>query len=265
MEEEKSENGSNVQFGDEVSDDTLEELNGLQKLLGYDKGIEKLNDFAKWIFGATSILGITGAGIAISLEKMSFIQSIMIGSSMLFLTIALFLSALALTPVFLHYRDNSIESMQNQIEKKLIKGRGIKLKIAGFSFAFAILLSGLSPMITKFNYTIVKEKIKITSDVVSDTIFAYNVECISIAPGSMVELRLLGYKNKVGTELIKKSAFADEFGKYNVSSGYQFKKNNNDSILLNIKWVSINEVRHDSLTVLSKKPVVISPAKKGKK
>lgn len=61
MKENKNEE-SQIVIGEPVPEGYIDELKELKSVVSYEKGIAKTEDFAKWVFTSSSIIGVLGAG-----------------------------------------------------------------------------------------------------------------------------------------------------------------------------------------------------------
>lgn len=240
------------------------ELAELKTTINYKESIKKIEAYATWILTGTTVTGIAGVATTMGFEKMGMLQSIFVGISLVFMSVALGNAVLAKTPSLLSIHLDEVASYKDELNK-LIKAKGKKIGLVGLFYALALFFAGVSPLVSKIGNTDEKEKVKIISNITDGTSYDYKVECINIAPEGLVEMRLQGFQKGTVKNLNVKTGFADEFGKYSEAVNYLMKQNKYDSVLLNIKWNSVRGTLHDSVVTFYKKPLPKDPVKKGKK
>ena len=120
--------------GEDVTKEDLRKIIELRKILSYKNSIDKIDTFAKWIFSSSSIIATLGIGFSkVYLNNFNNTGLLLFGLSIFILTIVLFITVYAITPIFFKYNPNSINSMKKIVEKKLTINRGIKIRIAGIT------------------------------------------------------------------------------------------------------------------------------------
>jgi hypothetical protein len=202
-------------IGTPVDAERKEDLLNLKKSLDYEKGISKIDNQAKWIFTASSIVGTLAAGISnYSYSKLTPIGDILYTVSLLFLTVALVLASHTLIPVKLSFNPNSIESMKQEIENKLLKKRGQKIIIASYLFSCSILLAGLSPVVSK--YDIPKNETRVNHFFKLEVFKNLNcgVEAIHLRPNSLIQYKINAFKEESVDCLYKEVENANEVGEF---------------------------------------------------
>ena len=186
--------------GENVSEELEKEVQTYQSILSYEASIKKIDEFTKWIFSASSIVAALGAGFSsVYFNNLEGISILLFGISILLINFVLSLSAFAYAPIIFTYNPNKINILKYIIEKYLIRRRGLQIRIAGILFALAILLAGLSPLITKVLYN--KSSLNVNYEYLNNSKVKISFSGQKLKPNSQLAINMFIVKNKKSVKI----------------------------------------------------------------
>jgi hypothetical protein len=130
-----------------LSKEELEDVTELRLLLSPSETVRVLDDFARWVFASTAVVGTLAAGFGLSgLDDLSERGRNVFAAAVMSVAMSLVLATLARIPKRLDVNRFSPESMQDALRQMVVL-RGRLLAGAGILFAVALLLAGLAPVL----------------------------------------------------------------------------------------------------------------------
>lgn len=142
---------SNPIKGRSVSNTEIAQLNELKALFKPEVGMKRVEDFAKWLFGGTTIIATLGAGLSnVVFGQLVGYGKLVFSLAILFFGLSLACAAVCLAPKWVDVNLNSRDLMQLGVIEKFKYQRGF-LIIATVSFSFALLLAALAPFVSSLS------------------------------------------------------------------------------------------------------------------
>jgi hypothetical protein len=130
-----------------VSKEELDDFSELRSLLRPSETVRVLDDFARWLFASTAVVGTLAAGFGLSgLDALSQRGRNVFAAAVISVALSLVLATVARIPKRLDVDRFSPESMQDALTEMVVL-RGRLLAAAGMLFALALLLAGLAPVL----------------------------------------------------------------------------------------------------------------------
>lgn len=126
--------------------DEVAEYEQLRKLVSREQSLAQLDDFAKWLFPTSAVVGTLGASFGVSgANSLTGTGRALFGWAVGCVAASLALSALARMPLRGCVYIFSRESLASHVDR-VVSIRGVLLTVAGILFASGLLLAGLSPL-----------------------------------------------------------------------------------------------------------------------
>lgn len=140
--------GETAVTGSPVSQEFSQDFDELRSLLRPSESVKVLDEFSRWLFATTAVVGTLGAAFGISgLNDLSGTGKRLFATAVLCLGVSLALAALARAPRKVFVNRYSLESMQDTLGR-LVKFRQRVLTGAALLFAAALVLAGLAPLLS---------------------------------------------------------------------------------------------------------------------
>src|SRR5262249_4435075 len=123
------------------------QLEDLRSLFKPDQGLKHLDDFAKWLFATTAIVGTLGAAFSNkAFDELTGIGKVTFAFAVVALGVSLAAAALSVAPKWVTFNPYSRDSMSSAIQQ-IYSRRRLFLYIAAPAFATALILAAVSPLL----------------------------------------------------------------------------------------------------------------------
>lgn len=246
----------NIIYGEPPPPGYEEELKELESVVSYEKSILKLEDFGKWLFTSSSIIGVLGAGFSVAgFTNMNWLGRIFFFVSLFCITICLATSAFALSPKLVNYRQSSVDSIKGVIEENIIKSKGIKLRVSGILFSLAILFAGLTSLTSQIIITPNTPYVHLAHEYLNDNI-TFSIAARNIYPHKALTIAAYSYYRGKNDLLYHSSEYPISSGEFDKKILLQknYKPFSFDSIFVSISWYTgINASKDTVYKILSMK------------
>jgi len=207
-----------IQKGRPVSPAEIEQMVELQKIFKPEAGMKRLEDFAKWLFGSTTIIATLGTGFSwITIANLNNTGKFFFGLALILVGISLALAALSLAPFWVTINPNSRDSMNDAVEKQFSYRRA-RIKSASVCFATGLVFAAFAPLSPAFiSYLgIYNPNTMITYNLDADGKFAANYTASGLRPRSYVEVELQAENPHTKMIMPKRRAVVDLYGNVSV-------------------------------------------------
>ena len=250
----------NIPFVIENSDDSQEiigspppedydkNLIDLRKQTSLENSLANLNNFGKWLFSSSSVIGVIAAGYSIAgFASLNFWGNIIFYLGLLLITVCLFISALALSPKEKNSNPNSLTSLRNMIEE-IIHFKWVKLRAAGFLFAFAILFAGIAPLISILSSPAKAQYFRISNEILNDNV-TVSISTKNISTKNPVEIGTQSYFAKQKKTINNLVEYPNSNGELNLKFSLLVKDKTFpfDSINVLAHWFNSNNIKKDTV------------------
>jgi hypothetical protein len=123
----------------------IQQLSDLQALFKPGASLQRIDDFSKWIFASTTIVGTLGAAFSnTAFHALVGVGRVFFAVAVLLIGLSLSLATVALVPRWGYANPASMESMLTAVDQN-IKARKRPLQVATACFALALALAGTAP------------------------------------------------------------------------------------------------------------------------
>jgi hypothetical protein len=201
-------NGEEVIHGQPASPQQQQEMLSLRMLFDAKASVDRLDAYARWLFGSATIVGALGAGLSnSSLSKLHGAGIISFAVAVSVLGVCLVAASLSIAPHWEQVKLTDLESMRSAVNDQFVRRR-VALCIASLSFACALLIAAISPLLSLSD--------KKTSPVTRYTLnekgdLDASFEATNLERGSVAELQLLSPDSPT-KPLLKVVSTVDESG-----------------------------------------------------
>jgi hypothetical protein len=126
----------------------LADYEELRRLVSPEKSFALLDDFAKWLFGITAVVGTLGASFGVSgANDLTGSGRTLFAWAVALVGVSLAFAALARLPLPIRVNRYSDVSLARHV-LILVQVRGVMLTFAALLFAAGLVLAGLSPLVS---------------------------------------------------------------------------------------------------------------------
>jgi len=197
----------------------VHQLTDLQTLLQPSASLQRIDDFSKWIFTSTAVVGTLGAAFSnAAFHQLSGLGKALFAAAVFLVALALFSATMALAPEFTYANPSSLESMLAAADRH-IKSRKRPLRAATIFFALALLFAGTAPFATLIPLHPKKPpqtEVVFSYDISSAGKLTGSVSAQGLKPSAPLELSLSGASSKTVVILEKLRTVAGADGKASV-------------------------------------------------
>ena len=197
----------------------VQQLTDLQALLKPSASLQRIDDFSKWIFTSTAVVGTLGAAFSnAAFHQLAGLGKALFAAAVFFVALALFSATMALAPEFTYANPSSLESMLAAVDRR-IKSRKRPLRAATVFFALALLFAGIAPfasLIPLHPNKPAQTEVVFSYDISSEGKLIGSVSAQGLKPSAPLELSLSGASSKTAVILQKLRTVAGADGKASV-------------------------------------------------
>jgi len=123
----------------------IQQLSDLQAFFKPGASLQRIDDFSKWIFASTTIVGTLGAAFSnTAFHALVGVGRVFFAVAVLLIGLSLSWATVALVPRWKYANPASMESMLAAVDQN-IKARKRPLQVAAACFALALVLAGTAP------------------------------------------------------------------------------------------------------------------------
>lgn len=240
--------------GRPVSPQTKDQYESYKKIFSPADGMKKVEDFAKWLFGGTSVMAALGAGLSNSaFSQLDRTGQITFGLALVSFAASLVCATLSLAPYWKIVNVYSLESMQSAMDSQF-RYKQRTTVLSACLFGLALLLAGSAPLLSKLP----------ASRHSNASVVAYDVDLsrkitlsrsMQIAPMGYAEMIALAI-GRTDSIVLKSRKIADSLGRVQLRLAFSdsARMSSVDSIMVQTNWEDCErKSHHDNSTIFLKK------------
>lgn len=250
--------------GDRPVSRRLARLTELEQLLSPAQGLERVESYAKWVFGGTAAVAALGALYTKQIVgDLNFWGRLAAALGLVALAWAMACAARALAPVLIKYTPGSIDTMEAALGFQFMRRRPW-LERAGWGLAAALVLYGLAPLVGVATSAAFRKPAAVRP--VNRTALDYKLtprpqlearlDVAGAAPFHGVELSLTGDS---ATLLVHAAEITDSTGKGSVSLSSDSLSAGTYTFVARYTPRGADTTTHDTAIVLARREIRVPP------
>ena len=198
--------------GRPVSDEELKQLADLQAIFKPAEALNRVDEFAKWIFSSVAVVGTLGVGFsAFAFPKLVGAGQVFMALAILLTGISLFSSVLALRPQWIPANLSSRTALINAVNLNLHRRR-LPLQVAAALFGLSLVLAAAAPLVSVIVRPLGPQHVMLAYEWKADGKLSGQLTGVGLEPYSPVEVGV-ETSSPVPVEQLRVRKIADATGK----------------------------------------------------